>query len=174
MRKSTLFWPIFLVLLLSDCGTKRLAEEHLTPHVPLEVMGDVLRFTLAFNPGVAFGLTLGSAPRWVFVMLSLVALAMLAGIYVTSGGSGRIRTLGLALVCGGAVGNLIDRVRSPLGVVDFIDVGLAGHRWWTFNLADMGITIGALILAWTFLEEEPAGAPSLEGNSNDGLARRVE
>ena len=45
------------------------------------------------------------------------------------------------------MGNLLDRVRSPLGVVDFIDVGIGDTRFWTFNLADLGVTVGALLLA---------------------------
>ncbi|HEX7024749.1 MAG TPA: signal peptidase II, partial [Gemmatimonadales bacterium] len=58
-----------------------------------------------------------------------------------------LRAVALALVAGGAMGNLLDRVRSPLGVVDFIDVGIGDTRFWTFNLADLGVTAGALLLA---------------------------
>ena len=54
--------------------------------------------------------------------------------------------VGVALVTGGALGNLLDRLRSSAGVVDFIDVGVRNVRFWTFNVADMGITIGALLL----------------------------
>jgi signal peptidase II len=54
--------------------------------------------------------------------------------------------IGVALVAGGALGNLVDRVRSSAGVVDFIDVGVADVRFWTFNVADVGISIGAILL----------------------------
>lgn len=149
-RKSRLFIPIFAMVLLADCGTKRLAVEHLEPHVPHEVLGDVVRFTLGYNPGAAFGITVGDASRWIFTALGLVALAMLTWLYRTTRPGDRIRTLAFALVLGGAVGNLFDRLRSARGVVDFIDVGLGDARWWTFNVADAGITTGALLLAWSF------------------------
>jgi signal peptidase II len=58
-----------------------------------------------------------------------------------------MRLLALALVCGGATGNLVDRIRSADGVVDFIDVGMRDWRWPTFNVADSAITVGAIALA---------------------------
>jgi signal peptidase II len=63
--------------------------------------------------------------------------------------------LALALVCGGAIGNLIDRVVSSEGVVDFIDVGISEiTRWPTFNVADMAVSFGAFLLAWVLWEED--------------------
>ena len=58
----------------------------------------------------------------------------------------RLAAAGLALIASGALGNLIDRLRSPRGVVDFIDVGIGDVRFWTFNIADVGITCGAILL----------------------------
>jgi signal peptidase II len=61
----------------------------------------------------------------------------------------------LALVCGGAVGNLIDRINlSRQGVVDFIDIGFGDSRWPTFNVADMAVSIGAFLLAWVLWGED--------------------
>jgi signal peptidase II len=59
-------------------------------------------------------------------------------------------------VCGGAIGNLIDRIRSAQGVVDFIDIGIGDTRWPTFNVADMAVSIGAFLLAWVLWGEENA------------------
>ena len=73
-----------------------------------------------------------------------------------------VRTLSLALVCGGAVGNLIDRIRSAHGVVDFIDIGFGDSRWPTFNIADMAVSIGAFLLAWVLWGED---TPSHRGCS---------
>jgi signal peptidase II len=75
--------------------------------------------------------------------------------------------LALALVCAGAVGNLIDRIRSAKGVVDFIDVGVGDLRWPTFNVADMAVSVGAFLLAWVLWGEDaraaaPAAAPAAE------------
>ncbi|MCH8934427.1 MAG: signal peptidase II, partial [Gemmatimonadetes bacterium] len=73
----------------------------------------------------------------------------------------------LGLVCGGAVGNLIDRIRSSRGVVDFIDVGIGVHRWPTFNIADSAVTVGAIALAFVLWmegrEEEGAGRVEASG-----------
>jgi signal peptidase II len=65
------------------------------------------------------------------------------------------RVVALALVCGGAIGNLIDRVASHEGVIDFIDVGISEiTRWPTFNVADMAVSFGAFLLAWVLWEED--------------------
>ena len=64
------------------------------------------------------------------------------------------RTVALALVCAGAVGNLLDRMRSIFGVVDFIDVGIGDARWPTFNVADMAVSVGAVLLAWVLWQED--------------------
>jgi signal peptidase II len=65
-----------------------------------------------------------------------------------------MRTLSLALVCGGALGNLIDRIRAEKGVVDFIDIGIGDSRWPTFNIADMAVSLGAFLLAWVLWGED--------------------
>ena len=159
--KARIFWPLLLGLLLADCGTKRIAEESLALHTPQEVLGDVVRFTLAYNPGAAFGMDVGEASRAVFIALALVALVVLVLMYRSTPADQRVQIAALALITGGALGNLLDRLREAGAVVDFIDVGLGGVRFWTFNLADAGITIGALLLAlsmWTEPEPDPAPA----------------
>ena len=143
------------MLLLADCTTKEMAVERLVEEsVPHEVMGDVVRFTLAFNPGAAMGISLGPSTRELLTTLSVGALILLAYLYRHTEPGDRRRVWALALLCGGAVGNLYDRVRSSSGVVDFIDVGIGQHRFWTFNIADMGVTIGAIVLAYAMWREE--------------------
>ena len=66
----------------------------------------------------------------------------------------RLKVLALGLAWGGAAGNLIDRVRSKPGVVDFIDIGVGNVRFWTFNVADSAVTIGAVLLGWVLLQED--------------------
>jgi signal peptidase II len=116
--------------------------------VPRSAIDDVLRFTLAFNPGGAMSLSLGPSSRWWFTLLSLATLVVLAYMYRQSSPGDKIQIASLALICGGAVGNLIDRIRSPRGVVDFIDIGIGTHRFWTFNIADMAVTFGTAMLTW--------------------------
>jgi len=149
-----------------DVVTKRMAVYGLSPsRFPHEVFGDWVRLTLVYNPGAAFGLHLGQYSRWIFTALTLGALVILWRLYsVTRAGDHR-RTLALALVCGGAVGNLIDRLRSDLGVVDFLDVGFGEHRWPTFNVADMAVSTGAFLLAWVLWMEDQEIARAQEGGA---------
>jgi len=155
MKKGALYWPLAFTLVLADCSTKRLAEEHLTPpQVPHDVVGDVVRLTLAYNPCAAMGLCIGPFSRWAFVFLTLVALAVLWQLYQRASTRDWRQIVALALVSGGAVGNLLDRIRSPQGVVDFIDIGVGDVRFWTFNIADVGVSIGAVLLAMVLLRQE--------------------
>ena len=147
-RKALVFWPLLALLVLADCSSKRLAEEHLRPeHVPHAVVGDVVQLTLAYNRGAATGIELGDWSRPVFSVLALAMLVVLGTVYHQAHSRDRWMAGALALVAGGAIGNLLDRLRSARGVVDFIDVGLGTHRFWIFNFADVGVTVGAAILA---------------------------
>ena len=147
-QRANRFWTIFLSVVLVDVATKRFAVTALIPYVPRNIIDDVLRFTLAFNSGGAMSLSLGPSSRWWFTLLSLATLIVLAYMYRQTSAGNKIQIASLALICGGAVGNLIDRIRSPRGVVDFIDIGIGAHRFWTFNIADMAVTIGTATLTW--------------------------
>jgi signal peptidase II len=141
--------------------TKLLAERMLAPrYVPHRIIGDVVRFTLAYNPGAAFSMSLGAYSRVIFGAFAVIALIVLWRLYRMTGGGSRegdsMRIFALGLAWGGAAGNLIDRVRSPQGVVDFIDIGVRDVRFWTFNVADSAVTIGALVLAWALSREDEA------------------
>jgi signal peptidase II len=145
--KAAAFWPLMSVLVLADCGTKQLARDYLPlQHVPHSVIGDVVRFTLAYNPDAAFNLSLGPYSRWGFSLMAIAVLSVLGAVYRRTASDDRWQASALGLVSGGAIGNVLDRVRSPRGVVDFIDIGVGDVRFWTFNLADMGVTLGALLL----------------------------
>jgi signal peptidase II len=154
------FWPLLVTLLIGDCTTKQLAERYLPEHTPLEIGGTVFRLTLAHNPDGAMSLSLGPYSRIGFSLAALGALAVLAGFYRTAPAGDRLRIAGLALIAGGALGNLLNRLFSPAGVVDFIDVGLESWRFWTFNVADAGITIGAILLGIALWRETSAAPPS--------------
>ena len=147
-QRANRFWTIFLSIVLADIATKRLAATALTPYVPQNIVDDILRFTLAFNSGGAMSLSLGPSSRWWFTVLSIGTLFVLTYMYRQTSPDDRLQLASLALICGGAVGNLIDRIRSPRGVVDFIDLGIGVHRFWTFNIADVGVTIGTATLTW--------------------------
>jgi signal peptidase II len=166
---TPLFWSVLGVIVVADVITKAIAVNALVPQrIPHELIGDSVRFTLVYNPGAAFGLHLGEYSRWIFMVLTVGALFILGRLYRATRDGDLLRTLAISLVCAGAVGNLIDRIRSAQGVVDFIDVGIGDARWPTFNVADMAVSVGAFLLAWVLWGEdnstEPAAAATAEGD----------
>jgi signal peptidase II len=160
--KSKRFWPVLLAVLLLDCSTKRIAVETLSPpDVPHNVLGDFLRLTLAYNKGAATGIVIGAESRWLLSAAAVVVIAILWNAYRRTAPQDTARLIALALLTGGAIGNVIDRVRGPAGVVDFIDFGLGPVRFWTFNVADVAVTTGALLLAYV-LQHRPEGVVEIE------------
>jgi signal peptidase II len=159
---ARVFWGTAAAVIASDLLTKLLAEQHLRLYAPRRVLGEVVRFTLAYNPGAAFSMSLGQYSRVIFGGFAVIALVVLWRLYRMTGMGARagdqLRVLALGLAFGGAAGNLIDRFRSPRGVVDFIDIGVGDVRFWTFNLADSAVTIGAIVLAWSLSREERENA----------------
>jgi signal peptidase II len=144
---------------IADAFTKVMAVDRLMPsRLPRQVVGEAVRLTLVFNPGAAFGLHFGPWSRWIFTALTIGALGLLWSLYRATRPGDVVRTLALALVCGGAVGNLLDRLRSGRGVVDFIDVGVGSARWPTFNVADMAVSCGAVLLAIVLWREDMGDA----------------
>ena len=154
------FWPVVTAFVLLDVVTKAAAVRYLVPQrMPHDIVGDWVRFTLVYNPGAAFGLGQGFAhSRWLFLVLTVVALGILGWLYRTTRPGDGSRTIAIALVTAGAIGNLIDRVRHDLGVVDFVDVGIGAARWPTFNVADIAVSCGAMLLAWVLWREDQAAA----------------
>jgi signal peptidase II len=152
--KMILFMAVVFGVLLLDVSTKLLVQRHFFLYQQMDLIGDYVRLTYIYNPGAAFGIHLGEHSRSIFLVLSLVALAALVGMYWFTPVADRVRLSAIALICGGAVGNLIDRVRSESGVVDFIDVGVGTIRWPVFNVADVAVTTGAIILALSLWKEE--------------------
>ncbi|MGH7677443.1 MAG: signal peptidase II [Gemmatimonadaceae bacterium] len=162
-----MFWPILIAIVACDVATKAAAETILgEQRIPHDVIGEVLRFTLVYNPGAAFGLHVGEHSRWVFLALTIGALLILGRLYLSAPPGDRPRIISLALVCGGAIGNLIDRIRHSRGVVDFLDVGIGDARWPTFNVADMAVSIGAFMLAIVLWAED---RPTEDGGPRLGL-----
>ena len=122
--------------------------------MPHEVLGDVVRFTLAYNPGASFSVSLGEHSRWILAALALGVLGVLMVQYVRAAAHDRMLALALGFVVAGACGNLLDRLRRPRGVVDFIDIGFGDVRFWTFNLADVAVFCGAILLAHLLIRRD--------------------
>lgn len=140
-----------------DQSTKWLALEHLTYAEPVEVLPG-LDWTLLFNRGMAFSLLSdGGWQVWLLTgFTALISAVLLVWLFRTPAAA-RWQAASLSLIIGGALGNLIDRVRYG-HVVDFIDVHYAAWHWPAFNVADSAITVGAVMLAIVlFLEDRAEG-----------------
>ena len=120
-----------------------------------ELFGGLLPLTLAFNKGAAFGISVGEDSRWLFVPITFLALGLLAVLFKQAEERDFLRITAISLVVAGALGNLYDRLRWDRGVVDFLGpVDLGFWYFPIFNVADMAITCGAIMLAISFWLEE--------------------
>ena len=154
-RKARWFWPVLATLVLTDCSTKELVVSELAGRPgPHPVLGEWVRLNLAYNDGAAMNLSFGGASRLVFSSVAVGAIALLLVLYYRTRPDAALRAGALALLAGGALGNLLDRLHSARGVVDFIDIGVGDARFWTFNLADVGVTAGAILLAVALWRED--------------------
>ena len=152
--KLTIFSVVFPVVMILDLITKRWALDALAAQRG-ELLGGLVPLTLAFNKGAAFGIRVGDDSRWLFVPITIVALGLLVYILAQTAQRDYPRIFAISLVVSGAVGNLYDRVRWSRGVVDFIGpIDLGIYDFPIFNVADIAITCGAILLAYSFLMEE--------------------
>ena len=135
-----------LVVVLADRATKAWFETQTPLGYRRELLHNFIYLVHSRNPGIAFSIFADSASPWLRLALiagSLVVIAALAWFLVT--GSGRLSAAGLALLLGGATGNLTDRILHG-AVTDFFEVWLGTYRWPAFNVADSAITIGAVLV----------------------------
>lgn len=140
-------WLAALVLLL-DYLTKGMAESRLAFNDPVSLL-PFLDLRLLYNTGAAFSLLAdaGGWQRWLFALIAVAVTVALVVWLARLSREDKGLAAGLALIIGGALGNLVDRLSQGY-VVDFIDFHVAGWHWPAFNVADMGITIGAALVVW--------------------------
>lgn len=145
---------IFLVvgtIIVLDQLTKYLIDSSMRLYQSEELIDGFLALTYVRNTGAAFGL-LANAPAWFrqpfFYLTTGVALVILGLFLRRLEEHERLARLSIVAIAGGAVGNLIDRIRFGY-VIDFLDVSWRGYHWPTFNVADSCITLGVLGLLWS-------------------------
>lgn len=166
LKKLTTAGTLLVTILIADILTKRWALESLAHGYTLESFGVPL--TLAFNKGIAFGIGIPDMGRWIVVAASIFVMIVLAGMLRDAREGDHARIFAIGLVWAGALGNLIDRVRWDAGVVDFIGpIDLGFMHWPIFNVADMAITTGAILLGLSLLREESAPAPAAAAQALD-------
>ena len=148
---------IALSLVAVDRAAK-LAVDGADLDAPLQLLGSSLQIIRGENRGGLFGIVQGSAPILAALSLGVIVALLL---FHEREGTKQVTpiTVAVALLIGGAIGNLVDRVAFGF-VLDFVDIGIGTLRFWTFNVADMGISLGILILLADTLLRSRRGARS--------------
>jgi signal peptidase II len=145
---SRLKWLwLTLGMVLADRATKAWFESQTDESWRHEVVRHFIYLVHSRNPGIAFSFFADSHSPWLRIVLvggALVVICALAWLLVTGQG-GAVTCAGLALLLGGATGNVTDRIIHG-AVTDFLEVWIGGYRWPAFNVADSAITIGAILL----------------------------
>ena len=156
-RFSRAVWAVIAAaIFIADQVTKAAVERSIPEHTTVPVVPHFLNFVHTKNAGAAFGLFSESPSAWKTVLLIVVSsllLAMVIGVVWRNQQLRHVAGVGLALILGGALSNLFDRIRFGR-VVDFVDVYYRSYHWYTFNLADASIVVGAgfLVFELLFLE----------------------
>lgn len=163
-RVRALLWTA--AVLVADRASKLAIEAHVDGWDTIVVIPGFFQIVHTQNPGIVFGLFAGSSSALQPVLLGVASAAVLVGVFLyfwrlpeqLPAGQRHLRTA-LALILGGAAGNLYDRVTRG-SVTDFLDFHLSGWHWPAFNVADSAITIGVLLLLLDAVRARPRPEPS--------------
>src|SRR5713226_5773717 len=140
-----IYTAIAMLVFAGDQVTKSMVESAIPEHEVIPVIPGFFNLTHVRNGGAAFGLFADSPAPWKTVLLIVISAALLASVVGVVWKSRRLQWeagVGLSLVLGGALSNLVDRIRVGR-VVDFLDFYMRNYHWYTFNLADSAIVVGA-------------------------------
>lgn len=168
MRRSpALLFGVAAASVGLDQWAKYWATHNLAFREPIRVVGELVQFTYTRNSGIAFGMFAGQS--FPFYIFSIVASLAVVWLWARHERLPAVRQLSLALILGGAVGNLIDRVRVG-EVTDFILLSWRGHDFPVFNVADVCVTCGVILFAlvWTHDPEPEAGTTAQATEETDG------
>ena len=164
LRESTVYRGAYLAISLAvlflDQWTKGVITRTMDVHQSRSVVSDFFDLTYVRNTGAAFGLFASVDSSLKAILLNTVAVAvfLIVSVYALRSSHRSVRLqVGLALILGGAVGNLLDRVRFGY-VVDFLDFAVSGHHWPAFNVADSAICVGVGLLFLDMLGSDDAAA----------------
>lgn len=130
-------------VLAVDWVSKAVAVNLLSVGDSVRILGDYVRLSLSFNPGAAFGLSFGGVN--VHLVITAAVIGLIAAMALFTSADSKREQAGYGLILGGAIGNLGDRLLTGK-VTDFLDIGIGDLRWWTFNVADIALTVGVALL----------------------------
>ena len=150
-----IFIPISIIFIdqLSKIFIKNYWFENNLLYSKINIIGDYLRFVFIENPGIAFGIDT-SDYSIIITFITFLAVIFISSYFYSLIINDNYEKLPIAFILGGAIGNFIDRFLTSIsfenynGVVDFIDLGIKNFRWYTFNIADLAITIGLIIFLY--------------------------
>lgn len=148
-------YSVAAIIVILDQLTKFSISRALPLGHSLPVIPDFFDISHVLNPGAAFGLLAGRSAAFrnpFFIGVSLAAIALIVYYYHQYLREASLPALGLGLILGGAVGNLIDRVRLGV-VVDFLDFHISGYHWPAFNVADAAISVGVALMLLDMLRD---------------------
>jgi signal peptidase II len=149
-------WITAAVILVLDQAIKLLVTDALAPFQHKPIIPGFFNLVLVYNKGAAFGILNDPDSSWqvlFFILITLLAVIILVYLLRTTARRDRFFILGLGAILGGALGNLVDRIR--LGkVIDYLDFSVRQFHWPAFNIADMAITLGALALIISLYRNE--------------------
>lgn len=168
--------PLPLLVVALDQWTKLWIERELAPYESVPVLSGFFHITHVTNTGIAFGLFPSRGDMFgtlMLVLLGLVALAVVAVYFARATAEQTLLLSALALIMGGAVGNLIDRILLQ-AVTDFFDVFVGSYHWPTFNVADSAITVGIGLLAIETLRSSPSERVESAEDDDRPSARKRE
>ena len=158
-RRWALFASLAAVIVVSDQLAKAVVTSQLAPGQSVDVLGDVVRIVFGQNTGALFGLFKDNAAM--FGVVSLIVIGLIVAYHGRSTPSLYL-TITLGLLLGGAIGNMLDRLRLGY-VVDFVDVGLGTLRFYTFNVADSAISLSILLLLLAAIRPALVEGPKAAG-----------
>jgi len=154
-------WLTLAVVFL-DRATKAWFESHTTEGWRHEVVRHFIYLVRASNPGMAFSFFADSTSPWTRIILiagSIIVIAVLAWFLVAGHSGGRLTAAGLALLLGGATGNVTDRILHG-AVTDFFEIWFGSYHYPAFNVADSAITIGAVLIIFDIFFAHKNTAPA--------------
>ena len=157
IKKRRLEFVLPMLIVAVDQATKAMVRASVPEHDSVTIIPGLLDITHALNSGAAFGILNGADFPFKTVIIAVIATAALIGVGLYAASLSHhqlIARSGLALIIGGAAGNLIDRVLAG-SVVDFVDVYWGTHHFWAFNVADSAISIGVTMLILDMLTTGP-------------------
>jgi signal peptidase II len=154
-RPGWIFALLAVAVLAADQTSKHAVETLTAAGSSRVLIPGLLNFVHTRNPGVAFGLLADSNTPWrapVLIVFSVVVIFLIAWLLATGRAGGWLGQCGMTLILGGAAGNVLDRILRR-SVTDFIDFHVGDYHWYTFNLADSAIVLGAALVILELLRD---------------------